>query len=210
MPRPGPTGCRPVRGRNDGRRRDRGPTVVRDPDGRASDGDVGGTGERLRNHDGAYGHGGAAAGWVAFEVPKPRDAGGATITWPGGECALDDRAVERPSHPPTDFELWGSDAPDAMELDETVTATLTVENVGDADGRFVAAVNRAAHRVHARGDALAGRSRRRGGDVGVREPSRRQVRRPLRRGRTMTVRLHWRGRSLSRETEVETSAKSPA
>ncbi|PSQ25863.1 hypothetical protein BRD03_12340 [Halobacteriales archaeon QS_9_68_17] len=75
-------------------------------------------------------------------MPKPRDAGGATITWPGGECALDDRAVERPSHPPTDFELWGSDAPDAMELDETVTATLTVENVGDADGRFVAAVNR--------------------------------------------------------------------
>ena len=64
-------------------------------------------GERLRNYDGAYGRESAAAGWIAFEVPNPLDTEGATITWPGGEYALDDRAVERPSHPPTDFELGG-------------------------------------------------------------------------------------------------------
>jgi hypothetical protein len=180
----------------------------------APDGDVGGMGERLWNYDGAYGREGAAAGWIAFEVPKPLDAEDAAITWPGGEYALDDRAVERLSQPPTDFEVKGFDAPETMELDETVTATLTVENVGDADGRFVAAVNRTGPRIAYTPEATLSL------DVPAGETATWEYESgPGDRyadpadgaeGQTMIVRLQWRDGSLSREIEVETSAESSA
>ena len=103
--------------------------------------EVGGMGGRLWDYGDPY-DSDNGEGWVAFEVAKPLDADGARITWPDGEYALGEDAVARLSRPPTEFAVQEFDAPDSTALDGTVSTELTVENVGDADGTFVAAVNR--------------------------------------------------------------------
>lgn len=83
-------------------------------------------------------------GWLVFPVPKPLDAGNVRLTWPGGEYALHGGTVARLSRPPTTFEVREFAAsPDVVEVGETATATLRVANVGDVDGTFVGAFNRA-------------------------------------------------------------------
>lgn len=180
----------------------------------APDDDVGGMGERLWDYDRPYGRDGVTAGWVAFEVPKPLDADRAAMTWTGGEYALDTAAVERLSRPPTDFEVREFDAPDSMALDEMVTATLTVENVGDANGTFVAAVNRTGPRIAYTPEATlslavpAGETATWEYESGpgdrYADPA------DAADGQTMIVRVRWRDGSLSREIEVETGEGTAA
>jgi hypothetical protein len=81
-------------------------------------------------------------GWLAFRLPDPRSADAATLTWPGGEHALDAEALDRLARPPTTFEVREFAVPDTAAPGDTVTATLTVANVGDADGTFVGALDR--------------------------------------------------------------------
>ncbi|NHN47176.1 hypothetical protein G9464_06125 [Halostella sp. JP-L12] len=169
--------------------------------------EVGGMGERLWDYGDPY-DSENGEGWVAFEVAKPLDAEGARLTWPGGGHELDEGAVERLSRPPTTFEVRGFDAPESMALDETVTAELTVANVGDADGTFVAAVNRTgpsiAYTPEARIslDVPAGETTtwvyESGPDDRYADPS------DGSEGLQMIVRLRWRDGSLSREIAVET------
>ena len=180
----------------------------------APDDNVGGMGGRLWDYGDPYGGDGATAGWIAFEVPKPLDTEGATITWPGGEYALDESAVGRLSRPPTEFEVREFDPPDSMALDGTVTATLTVENVGDADGTFAAAVNRTGPFVAytpeetvsleiPAGETATWEYESGPGDRFVDEAEGRDDLR-------MVLRLSWRDGSLSREIDVETEEGSAA
>lgn len=81
-------------------------------------------------------------GWLAFRLPKPLDADDVTLSWPAGEHALDADALARLNRPPTTFEVREFAVPDAAAPGDTVTATLTVANVGDADGTFVGALDR--------------------------------------------------------------------
>jgi hypothetical protein len=86
--------------------------------------------------------GGEARRWLAFALPKPLDVGRAVVTWPGGERALSDAALARLARPPTSFEVREFTAPEAVALDEPAPLSVTVANVGDADGTWVGALNR--------------------------------------------------------------------
>lgn len=81
-------------------------------------------------------------GWLAFRLPKPLDADDVTLSWPAGEHALSADALARLNRPPTTFEVREFAVPDSAAPGDTVTATLTVANVGDADGTFVGALDR--------------------------------------------------------------------
>lgn len=97
---------------------------------------------RLWEREEPYGEDAGFEGWLAFRLPKPLDVDGAAVTWDGGEYALGDDAVAELARPPTDWEVRSFTAPDAVALGEEATVSLTVENVGDADGTFVGALNR--------------------------------------------------------------------
>lgn len=102
--------------------------------------DSAGMNYRLWNDNRPYGE--STEGWIAFSASKPLDAEAVTITWPDSEHALNDDAVAQLTRPPTEFEVREFAAPDSIAYDESVTVTLTVENVGDTDGTFVGAFNR--------------------------------------------------------------------
>ncbi|QIB75786.1 hypothetical protein G3I44_16785 [Halogeometricum borinquense] len=80
--------------------------------------------------------------FVLFRVPKPLDAESVTIQWSNGEHRLNDEQVSRLNRPPTTFEVREFSAPDTVTSGTESTLTLTVENVGSADGTFVAGLNR--------------------------------------------------------------------
>ncbi len=93
-------------------------------------------------------HAGSAAaggvGWIAFDPPSPLDApgslelrcryGGETATW-----SLPDAAAETLRRPAPAFELR-SFAAEAVDGGRSVSLSLTVENVSDVGGEFLAAV----------------------------------------------------------------------
>ncbi|MFA9516500.1 hypothetical protein ACERIT_04675 [Halopenitus sp. H-Gu1] len=84
----------------------------------------------------------AARGWLAVSVPKPLSgAADARLAWADGEHALATEAVDRLTRPSTDFEV-SLKGPESVTIGETVTARVTISNVGDVDGTFVAAINR--------------------------------------------------------------------
>lgn len=103
--------------------------------------DVGEGNGFLAEFDTAYGARGEDSGWLAARLPKPLEAESAALTWDGGSHEFEDAVLERLRQPPTEFEV-GFEAPESVAVGETVTATVTAENVGDVDGTFVGALNR--------------------------------------------------------------------
>lgn len=106
------------------------------------DTDAGRFGNRLWDRERPYGGDDRSHGLLVFPVPKPLPTGSAAITWPGGEHSLDGTAVAELARPPTDWEVREFAAPETVEPGEEATLSLTVANVGEADGTFVAALNR--------------------------------------------------------------------
>lgn len=102
---------------------------------------IGEGGGFLAEFDTAYDPEFGDSGWLAAPLPKPLEAETAALTWDGGSHEFGDAVLERLRRPPTEFDV-GFEAPDSATVGETVTATVTVENVGDVDGTFVGALNR--------------------------------------------------------------------
>lgn len=84
-----------------------------------------------------------ASGALAFRVPIAEPAAGAVEWRPSPErryrWTLPESVLAAVGRSPT-FEVRRFDVPDAIERGDRFTATLAVENVGDRDGRFLAAV----------------------------------------------------------------------
>ncbi|RDI70521.1 hypothetical protein [Halopelagius longus] len=78
---------------------------------------------------------------LVFSVPKPLDAESVELSWPDGSESLGESALEALNRPPTEFSVELS-APDSVTGGEQATVTVTAENVGDAPGTFVGALNR--------------------------------------------------------------------
>ncbi len=138
-------------------------------------------------------------GWLAFRLPKPLSADAATLTWPGGQHALREDALERLALPPTTFEVREFTAPDSASPGDTVTATLTVANVGDADGTFVGALDRVGPMVaHAPAAAISL-------DVATGATATWEFVHDLDVSGDggMELQLDWRGGSLDRTTDVK-------
>lgn len=95
-----------------------------------------GSGPLGRAHapDGAY---------LAFVVPSPLSASGAAVRYTGAEPGtwpLDGAARERLGAPGPQFELRDLQVPSKVRQGEPLDLTLSVENVSETDGRFLAAV----------------------------------------------------------------------
>ncbi|WP_096390132.1 hypothetical protein [Halopenitus persicus] len=164
----------------------------------------------------------AARGWVAFPVPKPLPAASdARLVWTvdedgagedgvgedgsvAGEHALPAETAATLAREPTDFTV-SVDAPDAITLGETVTATIAVENVGDVDGTFVAAINRVGPRIaYAPEESVtlsvpAGETATHTYEHAVTAPEIAEMEDP-----TLRLRIHWRDGDRSREVAIET------
>ncbi len=84
-----------------------------------------------------------ASGYLAFRVPSPLDAADARIVRDDGAAAtpLPDDELATLRRPAAAFELDALDLPDAVEQPEQVDVSLSVTNVADADGRFLAGLN---------------------------------------------------------------------
>lgn len=138
----------------------------------------------------------SGAGWLVFQCPKPVDANGAALTWPGGEHVLAEGVTAGLGREPASFEVTAFDVPESVETGETVPIGLTVANVSDSDGTFVAGLNRAGGGVaHSPETALAV-------DVPAGESATWEYRYPD--GDYLSFVLHWRGGRLIHEVAVET------
>lgn len=94
----------------------------------------GGPLDRPQAPDGAY---------LAFVVPSPLSASRPKITYSDEESRawpLDDGAQDTLSAPEPRFELENLDVPSGIRQGETLNASMTVTNVSETDGRFLAAV----------------------------------------------------------------------
>jgi hypothetical protein len=128
-----------------------------DPEAFAFETDEGSWEPGLSNTRGATnlavaGHGEGAIGspispsppsYLAFAVSSPLSASTARITYEddhGGRWDLSDAQRERLGAPAPEFERQGLTVPDEISQGETLSVSLTVENVSDVDGRFLAAV----------------------------------------------------------------------
>jgi hypothetical protein len=80
--------------------------------------------------------------WLAFRLPKPLDAERVAVTWPGGEHELSDALLDRLARPSTSFEVRAFSAPESVALEADASLSVAVANVGDADGTFVAGLDR--------------------------------------------------------------------
>jgi hypothetical protein len=85
------------------------------------------------------------AGWLAFAVPDPLDAADAALT-----VEADDRTFSRPldaetvaalGEAPPSFELVDVAAPERVAPGDSFAVSVAVENVGEGDGVFRAALN---------------------------------------------------------------------
>lgn len=163
--------------------------------------EVGGQGWALFDYDASYSPDDDRGGWVVFRLPKPLEAGGAAVSWPGGEDALGDEVLARLARPPASFAVESFDAPAAVDAGETVTATVTVENTGDADGTFVAAFNRSGPLIAYAPESVirlpvaASETETWTFEHAVADES-------FEEDRPMRLYLHWRDDSLSRQVTV--------
>jgi hypothetical protein len=84
-----------------------------------------------------------ASGYLAFRVPTPLDGADARIVRDDGADAtpLPDDELTTLGRPAAEFELDALDLPDAVEHPERVDVSLSVTNVADVDGRFLAGVH---------------------------------------------------------------------
>ncbi|SFG15239.1 hypothetical protein SAMN04488063_1587 [Halopelagius inordinatus] len=78
---------------------------------------------------------------LVFSLPKPLDAESVELRWSDGSEPLGESALDALNRPPTEFDAELT-APDSVAGGEQATVTVTVENVGDAPGTFVGALNR--------------------------------------------------------------------
>jgi hypothetical protein len=85
----------------------------------------------------------AASGYLAFRVPSPLDADEARIVRDDDADAtpLPDDELATLGRPAAEFEVDSLDLPDAVERPAVVDVSLSVTNVGDVDGRFLAGVH---------------------------------------------------------------------
>jgi hypothetical protein len=163
--------------------------------------DTGYGGWALFDYEAAYDPDDDPRGWLYFTLANPVDADEAALTWPGGESSLGESERAELARSPTDFEVQSFEAPEVVDVGERAEATLTVENTGDADGVFVAAVNRSGPRVaHAPDGAVrlsvpAGETRTWTYEHTV-EWDDMSTERPMR------VFVHWRDDSVDREITV--------
>lgn len=142
-------------------------------------------------------------GWIGFVLPKPVPIEGesATLTWPGGEHALDEATVAELARPPTDFAVREFAAPATVESHGTVSLSLTVENVGQEAGTFVGALNRVgpeiayAPEATIRLDLEAGETAVWEHEYGVST---------TREDAEVRFHLHWRGGDETRGVDVDT------
>lgn len=99
------------------------------------------------------GHGGGPVGrnfdadgggsYLAFTVPAPLSASNPRIRYDGAETRewpLTDAQRERLAAASPEFELDSLDVPETVTQGETLSVGLTVRNVSNTDGRFLAAV----------------------------------------------------------------------
>jgi hypothetical protein len=104
------------------------------------------TARQVTSYGMLWGHGDPyepeTGGYLLFRVPNPLDADSVALRWPDGERSLSEDALRRLRRPPTTFAVREFAAPASVTTGSEVTLTLTVENVGDADGTFVAGLNR--------------------------------------------------------------------
>ena len=84
-----------------------------------------------------------ASGYLAFRVPSPLDADDARIVRDDGAAPtpLPDDELATLSRPAAAFELDALDVPDTVQSPEQVDVSLSVTNVADVDGRFLAGVH---------------------------------------------------------------------
>jgi hypothetical protein len=146
----------------------------------------------------------AARGWIAVPLSKPLSgAEDARLVRPDGEHALPEAARARLVRPPTDFEV-SFEAPESVSIGGTVTARVTVSNVGDVDGTFVAALNRRGPRIaYAPAEAIAisvpaGEIAVRKFEFPVSDPEIADLEDP-----SMRLDLRWRDGDRTRETTIE-------
>jgi hypothetical protein len=84
-----------------------------------------------------------APGYLAFRVPSPLDVDDARIVRDDdvAATALPDAELATLRRPAAEFELDALTVPDAVERPELVDVSLSVTNVSDVDGRFLAALH---------------------------------------------------------------------
>ena len=143
-------------------------------------------------------------GWLAAEVPKPLEVKEATLTWDGGRHPVDGALLDRLRRPPTEFEVSFEAAP-IDGVDGAARSIVTVENVGDVTGTFVAAINmtspinrperRVVRRVRAGETAVVGAAHKWNRDS-VRGESGRNY-------DQIDLLLRWRGDNISRSVDVQ-------
>jgi hypothetical protein len=86
---------------------------------------------------------GVDGSYLAFAVPSPLSASNARIRYEGaggGEWPLPETARDRLGAPEPAFELTGLSVPQTVSQGQPMTVSLTVENVAETGGRFLAAV----------------------------------------------------------------------
>ncbi|SEH49504.1 hypothetical protein SAMN05192561_10384 [Halopenitus malekzadehii] len=160
----------------------------------------------------------AERGWVAVPVPNPIPAASdARLVWgtddgtgegdgdgSAGAHVLAADTTAALERGPTDFAV-SVDAPDAITLGETVTATIAVENVGDVDGTFVAAINRIGPRIAYAPEAAvslsvpAGETATHTYEHAVTDPEIAEQ-----EGPTLRLRIHWRDGDRSHDVAIRT------
>jgi len=107
---------------------------------------VGATNYAVAGHEGgAVGSavGGDGGSFLAFAVPSPLSASNPRIRLGGSDPAewpLSAEATDRLAAPAPRFELDELSVPDAVSQGDALSVALTVRNVSDTDGRFLAAV----------------------------------------------------------------------
>lgn len=86
--------------------------------------------------------GGGDRSYLAFSVPSPLSASNPRIRFEqtGAAWPLPDEMRDRLAAPSPRFELDSFEAPGAVSQGETLSVSLSVTNVSDTDGRFLAAV----------------------------------------------------------------------
>jgi hypothetical protein len=146
---------------------------------------------------------GGARRWLAFPLPKPLEAERVAVTWPGGELALSDAALARLALPPTSFEVRAFSAPEAVALDEPAPLSVTVANVGDADGTFVAGLNRSGTAIPHQPETVARLAVPAGGTATWEYEVPGEGRREELAGGELTFDLNVRGGSRSRTVGIE-------
>jgi len=86
------------------------------------------------------------SGWLLFSLPESGDADDARLSWPGGEWQAGESLRAMLAAPLPDLSVE-YDFPETVVQGESPDLSITVENEGDVDARYVAGLNRSGPRV---------------------------------------------------------------